>query len=248
MPARAYNGLAILCQTTHVESSKYQIIKAYGLTYNMRRVLKSLGFSWDDNERAWVKPAIKNITCGGGKCNVEYYSIEELRKVLEEAGALVVVPPIIDQCPEFDALIPRAVYAVETPNGSLLVAGGSVEALVDLGSGVIKNAPEPVGTLAGGYGIYNVGGGEALVLGFGKTRFLYRNAFVYDNEVYFVLEELKEPIESVTDRLRKAYASHACYRDCTADCNDDCGDLAGDDYGKCLSECSEACWNACRDA
>lgn len=88
-----------------------------------------------------------------------------------------------------------------------------------------------------------------MVLVFGRTRFVYRNAFVYDNgEGPFVLEVLKEPIESVTDRLRKAYASHACYRDCTADCNDDCGDLAGDEYGKCLSECSEACWNACRDA
>jgi hypothetical protein len=248
MPARAYNGVVILCRTTHVESSKYQIIKAYGLTYNMRRVLKSLGFSWDSNEHAWVKPAIKDITCGGGKCHIEYHSIEELRKELEDAGALVVVPPIIDQCPEFDALIPRAVYAVETPNGSLLVAGGSAEALVDLASGAIKNAPEPVGALAGGYGMYNVGGGEALVLGFGRTRFVYRNAFVYDNEVYFVLEELKEPIEGVINRLKTAYARHVCYRDCTADCERDCEDPTVDDYGKCLSECSEACWNACRNA
>ena len=240
MPARAYNGVVILCQTTHVESSKYQIIKAYGLTYNMRRVLGGLGFWWDSNEYAWVKPAIKDITCGGGNCHVEYHSIEKLKKALEDAGALVVVPPIIDQCPEFDALIPRAVYAVKTPNGSLLVTGGSVEALVDLGSGAIKNAPEPVGTLAGGYGIYNVGGGEALVLVFGKTRFLYRNAFVYDNEVYFVLEELKEPIEHVINRLKSAYASHVCYRDCTAEHG--CEGLDGDEYWRCV----DYCWFSCR--
>jgi hypothetical protein len=209
--------------------------------------LGGLGFWWDSNEYAWVKPAIKDIKCGGGGCSIEYYSIEELRRSLEGAGALVVVPPIIDQCPVFDALKPRSTYAVEMPNGSLLITNGKVEALIDLASGVVKNAPEPVGSLARGYSIYNVGEGEALVLVFGRTRFVYRNAFVYDNEGPFVLEELKEPIESVTDKLRKAYASHACYRDCTADCNDDCEGLAGDEYGKCLSECSEACWNACRD-
>jgi hypothetical protein len=248
MPARAYNGVVILCQTTHVESSEYQIIKAYGLTYSMRRVLGGLGFWWDSNEYAWVKPAIKDITCGGGKCHVEHYSIEELRKALEEAGALVVVPPIIDQCPEFGSLMPRVAYAVELPNGSFLITNADVTALVDLKSGAVRDAPGPIGFLIGGYGIYSVGEGEALIVNYNGAGYVYRNALAYDGEGPFVLEELKEPIGEVAKRLRKAYASHACYRDCTADCNDDCGDLAGDEYGKCLSECSEACWNACRDA
>jgi hypothetical protein len=211
------------------------VIKAYGFTYGVRSVLESLGFWWDFGEHAWVKPTVEGV-------------IEELGKRLEGAGALVVTPPIIDQCPEFGVLIPRVAYAVELSNGSFLITNAGVTALVDLGSGTVKNAPEPIGFLIGGYGIYSIGEGEALIVNHDGAGFVYRNAFVYDdNAEGFVLEELKEPIESVTDRLRKAYAKHACYRDCTADCDDDCGDLAGDDYGKCLSECSEACWNACHD-
>jgi len=243
MPAREYTGLVILCQT-----SKWgwhdPIIKAYGFTYGVRSVLKSLGFWWDFDEHAWIRPAVKNITTKG----VEYYTLDELRKPLEGAVALVVTGSGPDFCPEFGTLIPRVAYAVELPNGSLLITNADVTALVDLKNSAVKGAPEPIGFLIGRYGIYSVGEGEALVVNYNGAGYVYRNALAYDSEGAFVLEELKEPIEEVAKKLQKAFEKHACYRDCTADCNDDCGDLAGDEYDKCLSECSEACWNACRNA